>query len=197
MLFEWPSALSEKDMQDLIDLMNTVAVKETTLGFFEPLSSEVGMSMMESLNADLKKEACHLLIARDASQRIVGMIILAQQTLPARRHIVEMRRCVIEPKYRGQFILDGWRLALDKVQEMKCDIIILDVRSDGKAERLWRMLGFKEYGRMDDYARVRGRIITGFYLRAYLEEILAYKKTYGTYWHRLEESTDAELQVEH
>lgn len=171
-------------MRQLIDLMNTVAVKETTLGFYEPLDIDAGMALMEGLQADVKKGSCHLLIARDGTQKIVGMIILAQQALPARRHIVELRRCVIDPSHRGKFLLDGWRLAVDKVRQLGCEVMILDVRSDGKAEQLWRRLGFQEYGRMDDYARVRGRIITGYYLRAYVSDILHHWQTKGSYWHR-------------
>jgi len=184
MQFDWPIYLSPIDMQQMIELMNTVAVKETTLGFHEPLDMSTGMALMEGLQADIKKGACHLLIARDSAQKIVGMIILAPQALPARRHIVEFRRCVIDPIHRGQFLLDGWRLALEKVQQLNCEVMILDVRSDGKAEQLWRRMGFQEYGRMADYARVKGRIITGYYLRAYVKDILHHRESHGTYWHR-------------
>jgi hypothetical protein len=64
------------------------------------------------------------------------------------------------------------------------DVMILDVRSDGKAEKLWRRFGFQEYGRMEDYARVRRRIITGYYLRAYIKNIQLHRQTNGRYWHR-------------
>lgn len=184
MQFDWPNNLSQTDMRQMTELMNTVAVKETTLGFYEPLDIGAGMALMEGLQADIRKGICHLLIARDITQTIVGMIVLAPQTLPARRHIVEFRRCVIDPGHRGQFLLDGWDLVLRKVQQLNCDVISLDVRSDGKAEQLWRRLGFQEYGRMEDYARVRGRIITGYFLRAYLKDILDHKRARGTYWHR-------------
>ncbi|CAN0620811.1 putative acetyltransferase, GNAT family [Burkholderia multivorans] len=185
MKFEWPSSLSRQDMSDLVDLMNTVSTRETTLGFYEPIAEATGLAMMEALDADIRGGALNLLIARDApGERIVGMLILARQTLPARRHIVEMKRCVIEPAYRGRFVPDGWRLALERVQEMGCDMIVIDVRSDGKAEQLWRRLGFVEYGRLDDYARVNGRVITGYFLRAYVKDVLAHRNREQTYWHR-------------
>lgn len=184
MQFDWPSSLSLLDMEQMVQLMNTVAVRETTLGFHEPLDMSVGIALIEGMQADVKKGSIHLLIARDDAQKIVGMIVLAPQSLPARRHIVELRRCVIGPAYRGQFLVDGWELTLDKVQQLNCDMMILDVRSDGKAEQLWRRLGFQEYGRMEDYARVRGRIITGYYLRAYVKDIQLHRQTYGSYWHR-------------
>lgn len=180
--FSWPDSLSSSDRVQLIALMNTVAIKETTLGFYEPLNLSAGMMLMDSLQLDIDKGSCHLLIARDHRKKIVGMMILTPQSLPARRHIVELRRCVIDPNYRGRFLLEGWRLALEKVQQLNGEVMILDVRSDGKAEQLWRRLGFQEYGCMDDYARVRGKIITGYYLRAYVKDILHHWQTQGSYW---------------
>ena len=184
MQFDWPSSLSLHDMEQMVQLMNTVAIRETTLGFHEPLDMSVGIALIESMQADVKKGAIYLLIARDDLQKIVGMIVLAPQSLPARRHIVELRRCVIDPAYRGQFLVDGWELTLAKVQQLNCDMMILDVRSDGKAEQLWRRLGFQEYGRMEDYARIRGRIITGYSLRAYVKDIQIHRQMHGSYWHR-------------
>ncbi|AJK50772.1 GNAT family N-acetyltransferase [Burkholderia plantarii] len=197
MKFEWPASLSRQDMTELVDLMNTVSTRETTLGFFEPISTAAGLAMMEALDADLRANAAQLLIAREEPDgRIVGMLILARQSLPARRHIVEMKRCVIEPAYRGRFVLDGWRLALERVKQMGCDIIVIDVRSDGKAEQLWRRLGFVEYGRLDDYARVNGRVITGYFLRAYVDEVIAHQQRAGTFWHRPGPSARGELELD-
>lgn len=185
MQFDWPSSLNLLDMEQIVLLMNTVAIRETTLGFHEPLDMNNGIALIEGMHADIKKGVLHLMIARNDAQKIVGMIVLAPQPLPARRHIVELRRCVIDPNYRGRFLLDGWRLTLDKVQQLKCDMMILDVRGDGKAEQLWRKLGFQEYGHMEDYARVRGRVITGYYLRAYVKDIQSHRQAHGSYWHRL------------
>ncbi|RQZ67517.1 GNAT family N-acetyltransferase [Burkholderia sp. Bp9004] len=196
MKFEWPSSLSRRDMNELVDLMNTVSTRETTLGFFELIPVSVGLTMMEALDADIRVRAVDLLIAREQpSSRIIGMLILARQALPARRHIVEMKRCVIEPAYRGRFLIDGWRLALERVREMGCDMIVIDVRSDGKAEQLWRRLGFVEYGRLDDYARVNGRVITGYFLRAYVDDVIAHQQRTNTFWHRRETAARDEPEL--
>lgn len=184
--FEWPRELSVPDMLGMVRLMNTVAVNETTLGFFEPIDDAQGLQLMQGLQAELSKGACHLLIARSDDQQIIGMIVLAPQALPARRHIAELRRCVIDPAFRGRFLLRGWACILHKAEQLRCDMLILDVRGDGKAEQLWRRLGFVEYGRLDDYARVRGRVITGYFMRAYLRDIRQHRERQGTYWHRQE-----------
>lgn len=183
MRFEWPQTLSESDMRDMVALMNSVAVRETTLGFSEPLDDETGLALMRALDADIAKRSVAVLLARDDDERVVGMVTLAPQHLPARRHIVEMRRCVIAPEHRGKFLLKAWPLTLEKSTELGCDMVIIDVRSDGRAEQLWRAMGFKEYGRLDDYARKDGKSITGYFLYAYVHDVLAYHAEHGSWLH--------------
>jgi GNAT superfamily N-acetyltransferase len=181
--FEWPQTLSDRDTHDMVELMNAVAVRETTLGYSEPLDLETGAAMMRQLEVDIQREVVHVMVARDEDERIIGMLTLAPVQLPARRHIVEMRRCTIAPAHRGKFLIAGWQLALAKTQELGCDMIIIDVRSDGPADQLWRRLGFKEYGRLDDYARKNGRSITGYFLYAYVADVLEHYREYGTWYY--------------
>ncbi|MDD9382728.1 GNAT family N-acetyltransferase [Streptomyces sp. ZAF1911] len=185
MHYSWPRELSEQDMREMIELMDAVAVKEKTLGFYEPVGLEKGLPLMRAFEADLQKGAVDLLHVRTDEGQIVGMVTLARAPLPARRHIVEMRRCVVAPDYRGQFLLEGWAEALRKVGEMGCDVITLEVRDDGPSA-LWQRLGFREYGRLPDYARADGHPVTGFYMHARLADIKAHFEATGTWLHELE-----------
>ena len=187
MKYEWPRKLSRKDMLDIIDLMNAVAVREHTLGFFEPLSEEQGMELLRSFDEELQRGSLEMLAVRDSDDRIVGMVTLARAPLPARRHIVDMRRCVIAPDHRGQFLLEGWSEALKKVGEMGCEVITLEVRDDGPTQ-LWARLGFKEHGQLPDYARQDGRPVTGHLMHARLADILQHFEATGTWLHSVEES---------
>src|SRR5687767_10519458 len=112
MQYDWPTELSDSDMVEMLELMNSVAARERTLGFFEPLDREQGTALLRAFDADLRRGTVRLLVARTDEGRIVGMVTLARAPLPARRHIVDMRRCVIAPEYRGQFLLEGWEQAL-------------------------------------------------------------------------------------
>ncbi|MEU8619355.1 GNAT family N-acetyltransferase [Streptomyces sp. NPDC048623] len=182
MRYEWPRELSEKDMREMIELMDAVAVKEQTLGFYEPLGQEKGLPFMQAFDAELRKGALDVLTVRDdADDRIVGMVTLARAPLPARRHIVDMRRCVIAPDSRGQFLLEGWSEALHHARDMGCEVITLEVRDDGPLV-LWERLGFRPYGVLPDYARVDGREpVTGHYLYARIADILAHFEATGTW----------------
>jgi L-amino acid N-acyltransferase YncA len=165
--------LTRQDMEDVVALLDQVALKETTNGYYEPLSSDLRRELMESINDGLKKGVCHVLIARNEAYRIIGMITLEQQQLPAQKHIIAVKRCVIDDTYRGSMLLSqGLINVLDKAKDLGCEQMILDVRSDGPVE-LWRRLGFQEYGRLEDYARIRGDVYCGVYMSASVRDLRA------------------------
>ncbi|GAA4690614.1 GNAT family N-acetyltransferase [Phytohabitans rumicis] len=165
MRYEWPKELSIKDIREMLSLMNGVAVRERNLGFNEPLSDEEGLALMRAFDDELRRGAVRLLVARTESERIVGMVTLARAPQPGRRHVVDLRRCVIHPDYRGRFLTAGFEEVLRAAAEMGCDILTLEVRDDGPM-RLWCRMGFEEYGRLHDYARKDGRSVTGYFLYA-------------------------------
>jgi hypothetical protein len=75
-------------------------------------------------------------------------------------------------------------MALRKCQELKCEMIVIDVREPTKGYRLWKRLGFKEYGRLPDYARVKDTKITGIYMYAYVADTLRHFETTGSWFIR-------------
>lgn len=180
MQYQWPTELSKEDKLDIVELMNAVAVHEHTLGFPEPLSEDEGMALMDAYEADLEKGTLNLLAVRNDTGKIVAMVTLARAPLPARHHVIDMRRCVIAPAYRGQFLLEGWAHALRKVQEMGCEVITLEVRDDGPVD-LWRRIGFRDYGVLPDYARHEGKPVTGYLMYARCSEILNHFEETGSW----------------
>ncbi len=182
MIYDWPRQLSHKDMLEIVDLMNAVAVREHTLGFFEPLSQEDGLALMRDYDAQLRRGELELLAVRadDGDRRIVGMLTLERAHLPARRHVIDMRRCVIAPESRGQFLLQGWEQALYRVRDLGCEVITLEVRDDGPFE-LWRRIGFRDYGVLPDYARHDGAPVTGYFMYARCSEVLEHFATTGSW----------------
>jgi predicted GNAT family N-acyltransferase len=165
MRFEFVKELSEPDMTAMVVLLNQVAARETTMGYHEILSPTAGRELTCGIDEEIRQGTSHVLVARNDSDTIVGTITLTPQKLPARKHVVEMKRCVIHEDYRGTMLLDGLRAVLEKTDELGCDVVVIDVRSDGP-EKLWRRLGFEEFGRLADYARVRGTVIPGVFMYA-------------------------------
>lgn len=171
---EWLEQLTEQDRADIVALMDDVALHETTMGYHEPLSPELARALTDSMDEEIRHGTAHVLAFRDfdAGGRIVAMVTLTPSKLPARRHVIEMKRGTIGRAYRGRILHELFRASMRRALELGCDRVILDVRADGP-ERLWRLLGFQEYGRMEDYARVNGRTVAGIFMQATVAEVLA------------------------
>ncbi|MEV4759484.1 GNAT family N-acetyltransferase [Micromonospora sp. NPDC049559] len=185
MRLEWPKALSARDMREMLDLMNGVAVQERNLGFNEPLNDEDGLALMRAFDEELRRGAVRLLLVRGEGERVIGMVTLARAPQPGRRHVVDLRRCVIHPDHRGRFLDTGFAEALRATAEMGCDILTLEVRDDGPM-RLWQRLGFQEYGRLHDYARKDGRSVTGYFMYARRADLEDHFRRTGRWSHRID-----------
>lgn len=171
---EWLEQLTEQDRIDIVALMDDVALHETTMGYHEPLSPELAKALTDSMDEEIRHGSSHVLVFRDldAGGRIVAMVTLTPSKLPARKHVIEMKRGTVGRDYRGRVLHQLFRAAMRRATELGCDRVILDVRADGP-ERLWRLLGFREYGRMEDYARVNGRTVAGIFMQATVAEVMS------------------------
>jgi hypothetical protein len=56
--------------------------------------------------------------------------------------------------------------------EMGWEIVTLDVRANTRSHRLWSAIGFREYGRLADYARINGERRAGAFMFADAHELL-------------------------
>jgi len=176
---EWLEQLTEQDRADIVALIDDVAVHETTMGYHEPLSPEAGRALTDSMDEDVRSGTAHVLVFRDldAGGRIVAMVTLTPSKLPARKHVIEMKRGTIARAYRGTILHELFHTCMTRALELGCDRVILDVRADGP-EKLWRRLGFQEYGRMEDYARVNGRTVAGIFMQATVAQVRAALSTF-------------------
>lgn len=161
-IYEWPRQLTESDKTGLLALYDEVARHEGTLGFYGSLQGETGRRLVDSYAAALAGGGIHVLIVRDRNGE-VGTLTLEQPSLHARRHIVDLKRCVVARRSRGKFLLEGWAQAKRRARELGGRVLTLEVRADGPVD-LWKSLGFQEYGYLPDYARRDGRSIPGHYL---------------------------------
>ena len=160
--YAWPGALTDEDKKGLLALYDDVARHEGTLGFYGELDTDEGRSLVDSYASALESGAIHVLVVRDP-EGIVGTLTLEQPALHARRHIVDLKRCVIARRSRGQFLLDGWSEAKKRAYSLGGRVLTLEVREDGPVD-LWKSMGFQEYGFLPDYARRDGSPVAGHYL---------------------------------
>lgn len=158
----WPTALSEVDRRELLSLYDEVARHESTHGYTGSIANELGRSMVDAEAESLAAGQIHMLLARDADG-LVGSLILQPYVSDARSHTVNSKKAVVARRARGTFFPLMFDEAIRKAVAVGAEVATLDVAEDGPV-KLWKSLGFKEYGILDDYARRNGRSLKGYFL---------------------------------
>ena len=162
----WLSAaeLDDRSVGDVVGLLNEVVSVERNMGYNEPIDGEAGQaSIRRSLEGDLAAGGS-VMVAR-CGDRIVGTVAMIPSGLPARRHVAEIKRCVIAIDHRGTLMLDAWDVLRDRARATGIEVLVIDVRTDyPRTLHLWKKLGFTEFGRLPRYARMDGVDIEGVFL---------------------------------
>jgi hypothetical protein len=173
MQIEWSKFITLEDGQQLVAILNNVALAEGTNGFPRPMTEEESAKLVSGLNEGIARGETLQLFAREPSAgRIVSVATMESSKIPARSHTVELKRLASAPEWRGvagRFLLEGWEAILVKCRERNFDIINIDVSEDGPY-RLWQKLGFQVYAKIADYARVGSRRLDGYFLSVYVDE---------------------------
>lgn len=159
--------------RDLAAMLAASVADEGILGYAsEPTGWEL-RGFVEGLRELTAKGAGHLLIGEDA-EGVVAMCVIRTRSMPNSRHIVEVEKAYLGPRVRGTTAV--FRLAQEvcaKAAGLGSELLIIDVREDSKAHRVWAGLGFHTFGVLDDYVRVDGVAHRGHYMRHRVDELAA------------------------
>jgi GNAT superfamily N-acetyltransferase len=168
---EWLRSVDSNTGRKLLGLMNRTLEEETTIGFPGPLEDHTGRKLMVQLNEDVEIGHRHVLVAY-IGDAIVGQLILTPNSSPNHRHIVELSRGTIHPSFRGGGLaFRAFQEVANKCEELKREVICLDVRAGTHAALWWQHFGFKQYGFLADYSRVGEKRYQGLYLTQTTEEL--------------------------
>jgi ribosomal protein S18 acetylase RimI-like enzyme len=168
---EWLKSVDSSMATQLLRLLNRTLEEETSIGFPGPIDEETGRNLMRQLNQDVAAGHRHVLVAY-MDNTIVGQVILSPNSSPNHRHIVELTRGTIDPSFRGGGLaLRAFQEVARKCDELRREVICLDVRAGTYAAVWWQYFGFKQYGLLQDYSRVGENRYRGLYLTQTTEEL--------------------------
>jgi hypothetical protein len=86
--------------------------------------------------------------------------------------MVELTRGTIDRSFRGGGLaLRAFAEVARKCEELQREVICLDVRAGTMAAMWWQHFGFKPFGLLTDYSRVRDRRYQGLYLTQTTEDL--------------------------
>lgn len=160
----WLDGIDEELSGGLLNLMNRVLRRETTIGFPGPLDPHTGRALFAGLDEDIRAGRRHVLVAEKGGC-VLGQVILTPHHLPNCRHLVELSRGIIDPSFRGVGLsLAAFGEIARKCEEVGGETIYLDVRAGTVAAEMWKSFGFVPFGCLEDYARVGGHSYRGLYM---------------------------------
>jgi hypothetical protein len=169
----WPRGIDSRLGSQILRLMNRTLEEETTIGFPGPIDDETGNALMRQLHEDVKSGHRHVLIA-EKNGMVVGQLILTPNSVPNHRHMVELTRGTIDRSFRGGGLaLRAFAEIAKKCEELQREVICLDVRAGTLAAMWWQHFGFKPFGLLEDYSRVRDQRYQGLFLTQTAEELKA------------------------
>jgi hypothetical protein len=169
----WLREVDPRLGSQILRLMNRTLEEETTIGFPGPIDDETGHALMRQLHEDVKSGHRHVLIA-EKNGIVVGQLILTPNSVPNHRHMVELTRGTIDRSFRGGGLaLRAFAEIAKKCQELQREVICLDVRAGTLAAMWWQHFGFKPFGLLADYSRVRDQRYQGLFLTQTAEELKA------------------------
>jgi len=169
--WSWPARIDAALRPELEAFLARVLAVDDTVGFPGPLAPAQAARVFDALDRDLAEQRSHLLVGR-LDGRVVGQCTLVPNGSPNNRHIGSIFRAMVDPELRTANLLPtACSHIVERCRQLGVETLCIDSRLGSRAAQLWQALGFREYGRLADYARVGATRYDGVYLVQPVDEL--------------------------
>lgn len=149
--------LSARERDDLSEVLVACVAGGSSLGFHAPLDPETARAWWEGF----PRPGVMLLVAQQDGQ-IVGTVQLHAAESANGAHRGEVAKLLVHPERRRQGIARALMAALeDEAQRESKLLLVLDTREGDPSNDLYRSLGYREGGRIPDWARDAAGTLSG------------------------------------
>lgn len=163
--YAWPTSIDAKTGAGIVALYNDAIKHTDVIGYKQALDEAQGKALIADLQDAVQRGGTALMVISDGDQ-CIGMVLLSSSDMPNCRHIATLSKGIIRSDYQKRgLVRDAFLSISDYCDANGHTLIMLDVRENSRPHRLWQSLGFTEYGRVDDYARVDGVSHPGVYMQ--------------------------------
>ena len=139
-------------IDDLGELLADAVDSGAAVNFVQPFSATDGVVWWRSRAADVRSGAIRPVVAR-LDERLVGVVLLVLSRNPNSPHRAEVMKVLVHRAARGRGIATGLMGALERVALAEGRwLLILDTQRGSDAERLYRRLGWREFGVVPDHS---------------------------------------------
>jgi ribosomal protein S18 acetylase RimI-like enzyme len=147
------AADAEARLEELALLLRDAVLGGASIGFVLPLTpSELEVYWRDVLEA--VRRGGRILLAAFEGETLIGSVQLALEPRANGRHRAEVMKLMVLRSHRGRGVGRAlMRALLEAAPAAGRSLLLLDVRTDDPAERLYRTLGFRSFGRVPGHAR--------------------------------------------
>jgi GNAT superfamily N-acetyltransferase len=139
-------------IDDLGALLADAVEAGAAVNFVQPFSPGDGAAWWRSRAADVRGGTIRPVVARLA-ERVVGVVLLVLSRNPNSPHRAEVMKVLVHRAARGRGIATGLMRALESLARTEGRwLLILDTQQGSDAERLYRRLGWREFGVVPDHS---------------------------------------------
>ncbi|ASP37543.1 hypothetical protein CHH28_02130 [Bacterioplanes sanyensis] len=164
LLIEQPQQL-QPVFSSLMHLLELSAADDAILGLAEPMTDAQHAGWLRDLSAQLEEGILKILIAVDATGEVCLCCMLKGSRQDTTRHIYDLQKGFIRADLRKTGLLPKAMLKIAQIARNNgVDVLTLDVRGGTPAHSLWKAIGFKTYGILNDYSRRPDRRRPGSYV---------------------------------
>lgn len=142
----------ESAQADLRRLIRDAVEDGASIGFLHPVTDEELDVFLDGVRADVERGARIVLLARDG-EAVIGTVQLGFAERANSLHRAEVQKLIVHTSARGRGI--GTRLMWEiesAALASRRTLLVLDTLEGSDAERLYRALGWREAGRIPEYA---------------------------------------------
>ncbi|MFO1412855.1 MAG: GNAT family N-acetyltransferase [Burkholderiales bacterium] len=138
---------------ELVALLADAVTDNASVGFVLPVDRPALERYWDGVARDVAAgERIVLMVERGA--RVAGSVQVAPCGKDNGRHRAEIQKLLVRTADRRQGIARTLMAAAEaQAQRAGCDLLLLDTRTGSAAEALYHGLGWRELGRVPDYAR--------------------------------------------
>lgn len=161
---DWIDVIDARIAAQIVELVNSTVADGGTLGYERVLSAHQQVQFIAGLRDGIASGRTHLLLGQ-VDGRPAFMAQLHLNGMANCRHRAELTKGVVHPAFRGlRFVQLAFREITRRAERLGVEQLVLDVRENTRAHRLWQFFGFETYGVLEDYARTDGAIHRGHFM---------------------------------
>ncbi|MDH0866226.1 GNAT family N-acetyltransferase [Mitsuaria sp. GD03876] len=162
--YYWIEVIDARIAGQIVELVNSTVADGGTLGYERALTPHQQVQFIAGLRDGLASGRTHLLLGH-VDGRPAFMALLHLNAMANCRHRAELAKGVVHPDFRGlRFVQLAFREITRRAERLGVEQLVLDVRENTRAHRLWQFFGFETYGVLDDYARTDGAVHRGHFM---------------------------------